>query len=260
MKQNIQRFGLPVLSLALLCSCGGDAPSSSSEKAAAEGDFYTVDPAQAATISGKVVYKSEVPPAGEIDMSSEPECAKVHSGPILSQRLLVDETGGLANAFLSVEADFEGLKFKVPSEPVAIDQLGCLYTPRVVGVQVGQQLLVTNSDPVTHNVHPLPRFNRESNRTQSAGSEPLLLPFRRPEVMIPVKCNRHSWMVTFVSVVPHPFFAVSSGNGAFEIQGLPPGKYTLVSTHERLGRQEMTVTVGPGESKSVEFVYQEPEG
>ncbi len=69
MKQNIQRFGLPVLSLALLCSCGGDAPSSSREKAAAEGDFYTVDPAQAATISGKVVYKGEVPPAEEIDMS-----------------------------------------------------------------------------------------------------------------------------------------------------------------------------------------------
>jgi len=260
MKREIQRFGLPVLSLALLCSCEGDAPPSSGQEAAAEEDFYTVDPAQAATISGKVVFKGEVPPAEEIDMSSEPECAKVHSGPILSQRLLVDESGGLANVFLSIGADFEGLKFRVPSEPVAMDQLGCLYTPRVVGVQVGQHLLVTNSDPVTHNVHPLPRFNRESNRTQSAGSEPLLLPFRRPEMMIPVKCNRHSWMVTFVSVVPHPFFAVSSRNGFFEIQGLPPGKYTLMSMHERLGRQEMTVTVGPGEFKSVEFIYQEPEG
>ena len=260
MKQKIQRFGLPVLSLALLCSCGGDAPPSSGQEAAAEEDFYTVDPAQAATISGKVVYKGEVPPAEEIDMSSEPECAKVHSGPILSQRLLVDETGGLANAFLSIEADFEGLKFKVPSEPVAIDQLGCLYTPRVVSLQVGQQLLVTNSDPVTHNLHPLPRFNRESNRTQSVGAEPLRLPFGRPEMMIPVKCNLHSWMVTFVSVMPHPFFAVSAADGSFEIQGLPPGEYTLVSMHERLGRQEVTVTVGPGESKNVEFVYQEPEG
>ena len=260
MKQKIHRFGLPVLSLALLCSCGGDAPPSSGQEAAAEEDFYSVDPAQAATISGKVGYEGEVLPAKEIDMSSAPECAKVHSGPILSQRLLVDETGGLANAFLSIEADFEGLNFKVPSQPVAIDQLGCFYTPRVVGVQVGQQLLVTNGDPVTHNVHPLPRFNRESNRTQSAGGEPLLLPFRRPEMMIPVKCNLHSWMVTFVSVVPHPFFAVSSRNGSFEIQGLPPGEYTLASMHERLGRQEVTVTVGPGESKSVEFVYQEPEG
>ncbi len=60
MKQNIQRFGLPVLSLALLCSCGGDAPPSSGQEAAAEEDFYSVDPAQAATISGKVGYKGEV--------------------------------------------------------------------------------------------------------------------------------------------------------------------------------------------------------
>ena len=67
-------------------------------------------------------------------------------------------------------------------------------------------------------------------------------------------------MVSFVSVMPHPFFAVSAADGSFEIQGLPPGGYTLVSMHERLGRQAVTVTVGPGESKSVEFVYQEPEG
>ena len=260
MKQNIQRFGLPVLALALLCSCGGDAPPSSGQEAAAGEDFYSVDPAQAATISGKVGYKGEVLAAEEIDMSSEPECAKVHSGPILSQRLLVDETGGLANAFLSIEADFEGLKFKVPSEPVAIDQLGCLYTPRVVGVRAGQKLLLRNSDPVPHNVHPLPRFNRESNRTQSAGAEPLQLRFGRPEMMIPVKCNLHSWMVSFVTVMPHPFFAVSAADGSFEIQGLPPGTYTLVSMHERLGRQEVTVTVGPGQSKSVQFLYRQPGG
>lgn len=259
MKQKIQRFGLLTLSVALFYSCGGEAPPSSSKEAAPEGDFYTINPAEAATISGKVVYQGEVPPAEEIDMSSEPECAKVHSGPVLSRRLLVDGSGGLANAFVAIEADFEGLEFKVPSEPVMVDQVGCTYTPRSVGVQVGQQLLVTNSDPVTHNVHPLPRFNRESNRTQSSGSEPLLLPFRRPEMMIPVKCNLHSWMITFVSVVPHPFFAVSALDGSFQIRGLPPGEYTLVSMHERLGRQEVAVAVGPGESKTVQFLYKPPE-
>ena len=259
MKPKIQRFGLLTLSVALFYSCGGEAPPSRSEETAPEEDFYTINPAEAGNISGKVTYEGEVPPAEEIDMSSEPECAKRHSGPILSQRLLVDETGGLANVFLSIEADFEGLKFKVPSEPVVTDQVGCLYTPRVVGVRVGQQLLVTNSDLVTHNVHPLPRFNRESNRTQSSGSEPLLIPFRRPEMMIPVKCNLHSWMVTFVSVMPHPFFAVSGADGSFQIQGLPPGEYTLVAMHEGLGHQKVTVTVGPGESKGIEILYKQPE-
>ena len=258
MKQKIQRFGLLALSVALFYSCGGEAPPSSSEETAPEEDFYTINPAEAGNISGKVTYEGEVPPAEEIDMSAEPECAKKHSGPILSQRLLVDKSGGLANVFLSIEADFEGLKFKVPAEPVVIDQGGCLYTPRVVGVRAEQRLLVSNSDPVTHNVHPLPRFNRESNRTQSAGSDPLLLPFRRPEMMIPVKCNLHSWMVTFVSVMPHPFFAVSAADGSYQIRGLPPGEYTLLAMHERLGHQRVTFTVGPGESKSIEIPYKQP--
>ena len=260
MKQKIQRFGPPILSFVLLCACGSNTPPSSSDDAAPEEDFYTVHPAQAGNISGKVIYEGEAPPAQEIDMNSEPECAKVHSGPILSQRLLVDESGGLANAFLSIEDDFEDLKFKVPSEPITIDQAGCVYTPLVLGVRAGQKLMVTNSDPVTHNIHPLPRFNRESNRTQSAGAEPLHLPFGRPEMMIPVKCNLHSWMVSFVSVMSHPFFAVSAADGSFEIQGLPPGEYTLVAMHERLGRQKVAVTVGPGESKSIEILYKQPEG
>ena len=79
-------------------------------------------------------------------------------------------------------------------------------------------------------------------------------------MMIAVKCNLHSWMVSFVSLMPHPFFAVSAADGSFEIQGLPPGEYTLVSMHERLGRQEVTVTVGPGQSKSVQFLYRQPGG
>ncbi len=259
MKRKIQRLALPILSFALLCSCASNTTPSSSEEAELEEDFYTISPAQAGNISGTVIYEGEVPPSQKIDMSSEPECAKVHSAPILSQRLLVDETGGLANVFLAIEADFEGLRFKVPSEPVTIDQVGCTYTPLVLGVRTGQKLFVRNSDPVTHNVHPLPRFNRESNRTQSAGTEPLYLPFSRPEMMIPVKCNLHSWMVSFVSVMSHPFFAVSAADGSFEIQGLPPGEYTLVAMHERLGRQKVTVTVGPGESKSIEILYKQPE-
>ena len=260
MNLKIQWFALPILSFALLGSCASDTGPSPAPEAEPEGNFYTIDPAQAGKLSGRVLYEGEVPPADEIDMSSEPECARVHPGPVFSERLVVDDSGGLAHAFLSIDSDFEGLRFTVPTAPVTIDQAGCMYKPRVVGVRTGQKLLVENSDPVTHNVHPMPRFNRESNRTQSAGAEPLQLPFPRPEMMIPVRCNLHPWMVSFVSVLSHPFFAVSAPDGSFQIEGLPPGEYNLVAMHERLGQQKVTVTVAAGGSTSVEIVYPQPEG
>ena len=87
------KFGLLVLYLPLLLSCSGEAPQSKSGEPPAEEGTFTIDPARAATITGKVTYEGEVPPAEEVDMSSEPECAKVHSGSVPSGRLLVDENG-----------------------------------------------------------------------------------------------------------------------------------------------------------------------
>ena len=60
---------------------------------------------------------------------------------------------------------------------------------------------------------------------------------------MPVRCNNHPWMQAFVNVSPNPFFAVSDENGHFEINGLPPGTYTLVAVQEQLGQQQATVAV-----------------
>jgi plastocyanin len=72
-----------------------------------------------------------------------------------------------------VKTGLEGKAFEVPSTPVTIDQKGCWFTPRVLGIQVGQPLSVVNSDPVTHNIHPMAQINREWNHSQGAGDEPL---------------------------------------------------------------------------------------
>ncbi len=82
MKPKIQRFGLLTLSVALFYSCGGEAPPSRSEETAPEENFYTINPAEAGNISGKVTYEGEVPPAEEIDMSrSSPSGRKSAAWP-----------------------------------------------------------------------------------------------------------------------------------------------------------------------------------
>ena len=79
--------------------------------------------------------------------------------------------------------------------------------------------------------------------------------FDKEEVMVRFKCNVHPWMVAWVGVVSHPFFAVTGEDGTFTLKGLPPGEYTLEAWHEKLGTQTQTVTVAPTETKDVAMTF-----
>ena len=79
--------------------------------------------------------------------------------------------------------------------------------------------------------------------------------FLKPEVMIRVKCNIHSWMHAFIGVLPHPYFAVSNDDGIFTIKNLPPGTYTIGVWQEKLGDQEQTVTVAPQGRAEANFTF-----
>ena len=113
----------------------------------------------------------------------------------------------------------------------------------------------TNSDPVTHNVHPSPEKNRDWNNSQSPGADPIEKAFSRPEIAVVVKCDVHPWMRTYVHVMKHPYFDVTGSDGSFEIKNLPPGKYILVAWQQQFGEQEMEITVGESETAEAEFTY-----
>jgi hypothetical protein len=99
--------------------------------------------------------------------------------------------------------------------------------------------------------------NREWNHSQGAGDPPLARKFIKPEIMIPVKCNIHSWMHAYIGVVDNPYFAVSNDDGKFEISNLPPGSYTVGVWQEKLGTQEQQVTIGPHGNAEVNITYKE---
>src|SRR6185295_3348805 len=113
------------------------------------------------------------------------------------------------------------------------------YLPHVVGIQVGQPLEILNSDPTLHNVHAIPKQNKEFNFGQPNKGMKTARVFDKPEIMVPFRCDVHGWMNAYAGVVAHPFFAVSTADGSFTIKGLPPGAYTLEAWHERLGTQTM---------------------
>jgi plastocyanin len=241
------------LSMAVIgAACGGASEESTAAKTAAP-VTNPVDPATASAITGVVTLQGTPPPNRPINMSSDPYCMKL--GAATTSVLVVSDNSGLENVFVYVKDGLGSLKFPVPSSPVVLDQKGCTYNPHVFGIQVGQSLDIVNSDETLHNIHALPKANREFNRGQGLKGIKSTTTFTAPEVMVPFKCDVHKWMNAWVGVLEHPFYATSGKAGAFALAGLPPGTYTIEAWHEKLGTQTQQVTIGPKESKKISFVF-----
>ena len=246
------RFPRPVLAIFLLAAA---ACSGAEEKApaSAPANAPRVDAATAGTILGRVTFEGDAPANPSIKMAGDPLCA---NGGALTFENYVIKDGGLDNVFVYVKDGLGTYHFDVPAEPVKLNQQGCRYVPHVLGARVGQPIEITNSDETTHNVHSLPDANREFNFAQYVKDQKNTETFTAPEVMVRLKCDLHGWMSAYVGVVEHPYFAVTTDGGKFELKGLPPGEYTIETWHEKAGRQTQKITVGPKETKEIGFTYQ----
>jgi hypothetical protein len=130
----------------------------------------------------------------------------------------------------------------------------------VLGVQTNQKVRVTNSDPTQHNIHPTPKVNKEWNQSQGIGAPPIEQSFARAEVLVPVKCNQHPWMKSYIGVVKHPYFAVSGEDGSFTLKNVPAGTYTVAAWHEGGANgteKTMQVTVPAKGSAKADFKFGE---
>jgi hypothetical protein len=251
--------------LALSSACGpkeSGGPTNTPEKTASTGTPWTPK-GDEGTITGAVAYTGTPPAPKKIDTSADPVCGQ--KNPNLETEDNVVKDGKLANVFVYIKegtlADGKKITeftFTPPSAPVVLDQNGCHYVPHVLGIQTNQTLKITNSDPTQHNIHPQPRINEEWNQTQANGAAPIEKKFTRAEVLIPVKCNQHPWMKSYIGVTKHPFFAVSATDGSFTIKDVPPGTYTVVAWHEGGANgteQSKQVTVPAKGSAKTDFSF-----
>jgi len=217
--------------------------------------YFKVDPATAGAVTGKVMFTGKAPPSKKVDMDEDPQCEKLHKTAVYDTSLELGRKGALGNAFVYIKTGLEGKKFEPPSDPVVIDQHGCWFEPRVIGMQAGQALKAVNSDPVTHNIHPRPKNNREWNQNQPEGADPAIRKFMFPEVMIRVKCNIHAWMKAWIGVVDNPYFAVTAKDGSFEFKNVPPGVYTVEAWQEDLGTEDQQITVPASGKADAAFTF-----
>jgi len=207
----------------------------------------------AGTISGKVTYTGTPAHQKPIDMSKEPTCAKQHPTPQTTETVVTGSGNSLENVVVYISAgapDENGASAKA----VTFTQQGCHYTPHVLAFQVGQELDVVNADQTSHNIHPLPKVNREWNKSQPPGSPNIKEKYDQPE-FISVKCNIHPWMHGWFAVLKTSHYAITGDGGAFTLPNLPPGKYTVTAWHEDYGTKTADITITGNETKSVDFSF-----
>ena len=240
-----------VLFLLIAIACGG---GSTPPPGAPAGP--AVDPATAGTVTATVKFDGVVPPPKMMRLDGDPKCVSENgASERADESLVVGQNQALHNAFVYVKDGLGAFGFPVPAEPVLLDQDKCRYTPRVLGVRVGQPLSIRNSDPLLHNVRANGTINQGFNMSTPLEGVSFERTFATREVMVPFKCDVHAWMTAFVGVLDHPYFGTTTPEGKVVLANLPPGTYTIEAWHETLGTRTEQVTIGAKETKDVAFTF-----
>ena len=245
---------MTVGALPLVGCGGGEAPPASTPPAAASPKAAPAEPAGGSgSVSGKISFEGTPPAPEKVKLSADPKCQAMHAGGLEKQAIAVKD-GGLADVLVYVKSPTSG-SYTAPAEPALMDQKGCNYTPHVLAVQAGQPIKIRNSDDTLHNIHPRPTVNTEFNIGQPRQGMESTKTFDKAELKIPVGCDVHPWMRSYIHVISNPFFAVTGEGGSFEIKGLPAGEYELEAVHEKLPPMSGKVTVKAGEAATFDLTF-----
>lgn len=210
------------------------------------------------TITGVIRFTGTAPEMPFINNGTDPVCA---AKKLRAETILVNANGTLRNAIARVKPGT--VPGWIPTEPVLVKQLDCMYRPRVQGAVAGQKLIVENNDETSHNVHVRAAkvgdrqgaqalWNRQQPK-KSMGLEPIRTVVEDHPVMR-LKCDMHGWMSGYLLVSDNPYSAVTGEDGAFSMQ-VPVGERVIEAWHEFYGLKQATVTVTEGQTTTVEFTF-----
>jgi uncharacterized membrane protein/plastocyanin len=203
------------------------------------------------SVTGVISFIGNPPPGKKLSLPSG--CNG--NGDVYSNEVIVTN-GKLQNVLVRISKGLEGKTYKndIPASTIELNQKNCQYIPRVVAIHTGQKMDFINSDPVFHNIRSVTALNKNFNLPMPKKDQRITMQFDRPEVFMHSKCSIHPWMGAAIAVIDHPFFATTDEKGAFKIEGLPAGTYTLEATHEIFGTQTKEITVN-GNPQAVDFSF-----
>ena len=229
-----------------------------------------------ATLRGQFVYDGTPPAMPPYNVNKEQDiCAP--SGQAPPQEFLVVDSGsgGIQNVAIFLrDASRVHESAEPKAEPVVFDQKVCVFLTHVLAVHVGQPIEIKNSDPTGHNTKIEGRANT-FNQTIPAGGSISFTPQREEAAPAPITCSIHPWMSAFMLPRKNGYFAVSDGEGRFEIANVPAGEPIEFQLWHEIGaapgeglvgatpdapdlkwtnRGRVTVTLQPDEVKEIKVI------
>jgi len=205
------------------------------------------------TIRGHINFTGITP--SKVALQLPAKCLKLHAGREVYDNRILLRGKKLQNVLVSIKGPIPKAVYPVPPQQVVLDQVGCLYHPRTIGVQVGQEVVFKNSDPVFHNVKSVAQQNTNFNVGMPHKGMKKIKKFTRPELVVQAKCSLHPWMGANIGVFDHPFFSVSNQAGEFFINQVPPGEYVIEAWHEALGTTSKKILLRAGEQVIIDFAF-----
>jgi plastocyanin len=153
--------------------------------------------------------------------------------------------GGKGIAVVYVEAQ-PGKTYPAPEKAPVIDQKKLQFQPHVLAVPVGSTVEFLNSDNLAHNIF-WPAVNNNKKLGHNLGTWPTgqKRAFKFETVgVVPLLCNVHPEMSGFIIVTPTPYYAESDETGAYKIENVPNGSYTVSAWREgmKISSQQVTVS------------------
>ena len=204
-----------------------------------------------ATIKAVVNFTGKAP---EMKVPTKRKDAEFCKGKEVKYNAVIVNGGKLQDVLVRIENGGVKGKFDVPKTPAIVDQVDCMYSPRLQGIVAGQELSIKNSDGTLHNVHTYKGTESWFNQAQPKGAEAVSKEIEDSGV-VKFSCDVHPWMRGFVVATDHPFFAVSGADGVATIQKVPAGKYKVEAWHPFYGSKTIEVDVADGKAVDATFTY-----
>ena len=142
---------------------------------------------------------------------------------------LKDSAGAtLSDAIVALYARNPPTSTSAPSAQHQMDQVDKQFAPRLLAIQVGDQIVFPNSDNIRHHVYSFsPAHKFELPLYRGIPSEPVRFEVAGEVVL---GCNIHDRMSAHIYVLDTPLFALTTA-GRHTFTGIAPGEYEVAVFH-----------------------------